>query len=482
MMNFVLYAIVALIAVELFLRLPIASLTKTLLAISGRAMAIISSPRISDHWKQKAILAYAGRLALTTVKLGGLFLVIILIVYGLCIGFTLVIRTDASPAALLMTPSGLIATSILSAGYFFLRGRFVKKKVNRNDYSFIERFLHYLALGMPGVAEASFDLDCALNKSFHDYSDKRHVFIAGLARAGTTVLMRAFYNTGRFRSLTYRDMPFVLMPNTWKGISSPFWREKAPDERAHGDRVMVNYDSPEALEEVFWRTFCGDDYILDNCLKPHDVDDEIIEKFRRYVSLIISSAGDELKDNYLSKNNNNILRLPSIKKAFPNALILVPFRDPVQQAMSLKRQHERFCVRHSSDRFSFRYMTWLGHHEFGNTHKPFVFDRSMIKNSDRWPTQDIHYWINLWTDTYSYLLDQQTDNILFVSYENLCGRPVEVLSRLFQATNPELSLEGADIDFSANVVSAPEGLDDGIIERAAGIYAALQERMRQAST
>ena len=198
-MEFVLYAIVALIAVELFLRLPIVSLTKTLLSISGRAVAIISSPRISDHWKQKAILAYSGRLALTTAKLGGLFLVIVLVVYGLSIGFTLVIRTDAGPAALLMTPSGLIGTTILSVGYFFLRERFVKKKVNKNDYSPIERFLHHLALGMPGVAEASFDLNCALNKSLHDYSDKRHVFIAGLARAGTTVLMRAFYNTGRFR-------------------------------------------------------------------------------------------------------------------------------------------------------------------------------------------------------------------------------------------------------------------------------------------
>ena len=332
---------------------------------------------------------------------------------------------------------------------------------------------------MPGVAEASFNLNCAVNKSSYDVSDKRHVFIAGLARAGTTVLMRTFYNTGRFRSLTYRDMPFVLMPNTWKGLSSPFRREKALEERAHGDRVMVNYDSPEALEEVFWRTFCNDDYILDNCLKPHNVDDEIINKFRRYISLIISSAGDEGKHTYLSKNNNNILRLHSIQKAFPNALILVPFRDPIQQAMSLKRQHERFCERHYSDKFSFRYMRWLGHHEFGSTHKPFVFNGTMVKDIDRWSTEDIHYWINLWTHTYSYLLDQQTDNILFVSYENLCNKPIEVLSVLFRATNLELSLEDADADFSANVVSVPKGLNDNITKRAASTYDALQERMNE---
>jgi len=68
---------------------------------------------------------------------------------------------------------------------------------------------------------------------------------------------------------------------------------------------------------------------------------------------------------------------------------------------------------------------------------------------------------------------------LFVSYENLCNKPIEVLSGLFKATNLELSLEDADTDFSANVVSVPEGLNDNITKRAAGTYSALQERMNE---
>ena len=104
----------------------------------------------------------------------------------------------------------------------------------------------------------------------------RHVFIAGLARAGTTILMRSLYDTGLFRSLTYRDMPFVLMPITWSRFSSLLRAHKEEQVRAHGDRIKINFDSPEAFEEVFWMTFCKDDYIKADSLMPHDVDNEHI--------------------------------------------------------------------------------------------------------------------------------------------------------------------------------------------------------------
>ena len=44
-------------------------------------------------------------------------------------------------------------------------------------------------------------------------------------------------------------------------------------ERAHGDGILINTESPEAFEEVFWRTF-----------KDSDQDTRI--KFKNYVNLI----------------------------------------------------------------------------------------------------------------------------------------------------------------------------------------------------
>ena len=40
---------------------------------------------------------------------------------------------------------------------------------------------------------------------------KEHVFITGLARSGTTILLNALYKSNIFASLTYSDMPFVLL-------------------------------------------------------------------------------------------------------------------------------------------------------------------------------------------------------------------------------------------------------------------------------
>src|SRR5690606_15026916 len=129
-----------------------------------------------------------------------------------------------------------------------------------SEYSFSSRLLHRLALQSKMMAEISFDVDNSMaSKKGITFSDEP-VFISGLARSGTTMLMRYLHESGRFRSLTYMDMPFVLMPNLWKKLSSGR-SSGSPKERAHQDGIMVSFDSPEAFEEVFWRVFTGSDYI-----------------------------------------------------------------------------------------------------------------------------------------------------------------------------------------------------------------------------
>ena len=118
------------------------------------------------------------------------------------------------------------------------------------DYNFGSRLLHRLALGSKAIAQTFFDLETFFNRSFPDSIYEKHAFVAGLARSGTTVLMRTLHASGRFRSLTYRDMPFVLMPNLWKKISYQSKTYTPEKERAHGDGILVDFDSPEAFEEV----------------------------------------------------------------------------------------------------------------------------------------------------------------------------------------------------------------------------------------
>ncbi len=311
-------------------------------------------------------------------------------------------------------------------------------------YGPFARGLHRLALGRRFITELSFEIEQALYR--FDASDvvrERHVFIAGLARAGTTILMRRFHATGMYRSLTYRDMPFVLMPNLWKRLSGASKKSMAPQERAHGDGVMVDFDSPEALEEVFWRIFAGDQYIRPDALLPMEADAESIDRFRRYVAAIIASGQGQKR--YLSKNNNNILRLPALRRSFPDALIVIPFRDPVQQSLSLMAQHERFIAEHGRDEFVKSYMGWLAHHEFGSGHRPFIFGDGMPNGLSGNMRAEPDYWLRLWLETYGALLDEAPGGTAFVSYERLCAETGRVWRRLAEKAGlGEASLDNPD--------------------------------------
>ena len=94
----------------------------------------------------------------------------------------------------------------------------------------------------------------------------------------------------------------------------------------------------------------------------------IFAGYRDFIRLVLRRTG---KTRYLSKNNNHLLRLESLAKAFPDSVILIPIRDPRDHALSLLNQHKRFL---DSDAFTRDYMGWLGHHEFGATHRPIAWD------------------------------------------------------------------------------------------------------------
>src|SRR5258708_15317881 len=201
----------------------------------------------------------------------------------------------------------------------------------------VERWLHWLAVEPAIVRELSFDLERqfalprrgAENRSGGD----RPVYICGLARSGTTILLRALAKAEAFRSLTYRDMPFVLAPNLWRRIAGRTQRRLPPAERAHGDGILVDFDSPEAFEEVFWRTFSPQP-ATPGAFGSIAPDDDAMLAFAQYRSLVAAPR------RYLSKNNNNLVRLAALR-GDPTARVLVVYRDPVEAARPLFRHHHR---------------------------------------------------------------------------------------------------------------------------------------------
>ncbi len=336
-----------------------------------------------------------------------------------------------------------------------------------SDYSLGAKALHHMALDLPFLGEVAFDVERSLFlKSSPRPTPGTHVFVSGLARAGTTILMREVYRSAQFASLTYVDMPFVLSPNAWNIISRRSLKQRPAQERAHGDGILVDVNSPEAFDEVFWRVLARDEYIKDDGLYPHTPDKETLRSFRDYTRLVMRCRK---KTRYLSKNNNNILRISALRECFPDAVFLMPIREPVSQAQSLLSQHHRFL---NSESFTRKYMNWLGHHEFGATHRPFVLTPGSPQFTD---ASGLEYWLEQWVQCYSYL-DQVfrdcKDRIYFVPYESLCGLPA-----VWQRISEVIDVDGkGQTQFKMSKRPTDGAFDPELIRTARHLYSSISRR------
>ncbi|MEM9435433.1 MAG: sulfotransferase [Pseudomonadota bacterium] len=457
-MTWFLTALLCVILVEIGMRLPFGASLSTLTRSTGRAMKTVRAAGVSDHWKEKAMGAYAGRTFAATGKLA-LWLVILF-------GSAFLLAWAFGILDFLLGWVGILFTLFFATAYATFRLKAGGGAAS--GYGAMDKLLHRLALGAPSVAEMAFDIETGRlpEGTAEAAAGARHVFVAGLARAGTTVLMRRLYASGHFRSLTYRDMPFVLAPGLWSRLARQGARKAVAGERAHGDDLSVDVDSPEALEEPFWRLFAGD-YIAPDHLRPHAPDGETVEKFRLYIAAIL--AASDGKTRYLSKNNNNILRLPTIAAACPEALILVPYRDPLDHAASLLRQHGNFIDQQAGDPFVASYMGWLAHHEFGGDHRPFRMDGSGGNDPANGDPGTLNYWLALWCHVYEALLENAPKSVHFVGYEALCTDPAVWVGIAEAAGIPPEA--GAEMAFTQSPRKASaEGVDPALLVRARGVF------------
>ncbi len=328
------------------------------------------------------------------------------------------------------------------------------------DYSALDKLLHRLALGGQSIAELVHDIERArFLKSSPQARDGKHVYVSGLARAGTTILMHEIYATGSFASLTYADMPFVLAPNLWAGLARS--RSVTPRaERAHGDGIEVDSNSPEALEEVFWRIFCAEDYITPKGLLSHSPSAQVVNAYVDFIRLVLRRYD---KSRYLAKNNNAILRIGTLARMLPNSVFLIPIRMPLQHAQSLLSQHRRFL---NSEPFTKNYMTWLAHHEFGATQRPFLVPAAL---GDDPLTLD--YWLKQWIAVYTKLASDvaNNDNAYFVPHEDLTLNPA-----VWPAICAKIGIASGSLsEARTQDFRAVDGHDQNLAARAQDLYQTL---------
>lgn len=338
----------------------------------------------------------------------------------------------------------------------------LREPSSADAYTSVDKWLHRLALQWPAVMETAFDLESTLYRRACPETVLRPVFVCGLARAGTSLITRLLDATGEFSTLRYRDMPFVMAPNLWARLSSGDQRRVDRRERGHGDGMAHDLDTPEALEEAFWRCFEGDRYIAARELRSTRPEQDTLERYGSFIRLVMLRDG---QPRYLAKNNNNVLRLEALAQTFPDAIFVHPFRHPERQAVSLHHQHLRAVALHTDDPFRRSYMRWLGHFEFGTDHRPFAFGSAADAGAD--PT-DIAYWRAVWNHAHSHLLNQAPDvrsRQVFVDHDALRRQPSEVLRTLATVVGCA-ELDASQVELNRKPGSA---------ETAGDIHAALVE-------
>ena len=261
------------------------------------------------------------------------------------------------------------------------------------NYSKIQKFLHDMVLGKKFINKSLYEIEKIIFLNDKQIKNENHLFITGLPRSGTTSLLNFIYFSNKYASLTYKNMPFLLSPHFSKFFNKQNIKRK---ERIHGDGISYDINSPEALDEIF---FNNDVEFVKN---------ELIY----YIQLILNSVN---KNKYLSKNNLNFNRIDLINSILPNSKFLIPIREPLQHAYSLLNQHLHFCKLQKKDDFIRRYMNYLGHCEFGLSHKSW---KSPLNYNN---FNKIDYWLEQWLLIYQNIFEkyQSYKNCQFIIYEKL---------------------------------------------------------------
>jgi len=297
------------------------------------------------------------------------------------------------------------------------------------NYSALDRLLHRIAFAHPKMQRLLSDVENDLFRSKLLSTSVEHpVFITGLPRAGTTLLLELLYQTGEFASYTYRQMPFLLAPLLWNRITQNAKRTVSAMQRAHGDGMQISVDSPEAFEEVFWINHLSQQIIDEQCQHPlseEHLSDHFIEAFRLQLKKVVALASQN--QSHSERSTQSAARIGALRTLSPESTLLMCFRDPQTHVASLVNQHERFSLLHSEDRFAKQYMAWTAHHDFGANFLPIDFS---TKRPGMPGERDYRYWLQYWIDAYRHVLDHAHEQVCFISYETLLEQPQASLQHL----------------------------------------------------
>lgn len=268
---------------------------------------------------------------------------------------------------------------------------------------------------------------------------ERPVYIAGLARSGSTILLESLARHPDVATHRYRDFPPIFTPYWWNRWLDRIPRKQRPAvERSHRDGIAVTPESPEAFEEPLWMAFFPGLHdptrsaVLDRDTERPD----FAAFYRDHLRKLLSIRG---RSRYVAKGNYNLTRLAYLQRLFPDARFVIPVRDPLWHIASLMKQHRLFLAGEEGNPRALRHLQRVGHFEFGQDRRPInPGDAEAVREiMDLWAQgEEVRGWARYWALLHDFLADQlERDAGLraacrVVRYEELCARPAEILAEL----------------------------------------------------
>lgn len=339
---------------------------------------------------------------------------------------------------------------VFSIVIFFLISKKKDQYTNTLDrFSFGDKFIHHLAFSNPKVMIFFSNLEELFIKDKIKFNKHKMIFITTLARGGSTALLNAINKSSFISCHTYRDMPFLTMPNLWNFISRGKKRSVEKIDRAHRDGHKIDLDSPEAFEEVLWKIFWPENYNKEKIdfIDGNSQNNNFKNFFTNHTKKIIQVRNKNDKKliiknlYYCSKNNYNFTRINFLKKLYPESIILIPIREPLSHANSLLNQHINFSFIQKKNKFILSYMSDIGHYEFGLNHKPLNFSKFNLNNYKK---NDINYWLEYWICSHEHIIKNKL-NCHIISLDDLVNSPNLSMEIIFK----KIGLEKPNVDFSS---------------------------------
>ena len=126
MIGIILASFLGVVATEYFFQSPFIPQVKALLNILKKSIRVVSSSRISDHWKEIASIYYAQKLMKSTILLSLMLFGVLGLVYVGALFFDWWIEPEPTTMDALRNQWWWVGMSLGSAVYIYFRNYFVK--------------------------------------------------------------------------------------------------------------------------------------------------------------------------------------------------------------------------------------------------------------------------------------------------------------------------------------------------------------------